>query len=175
MSRGDDTTAGPVTESPSPGWGAALGFLRFGGETPRVRGPDALAIQQITERVYRYGWSFDERRADLLRTCFTENASWSGNIAGVDEVEAVHGRDTIVTWLSGFWDRQTDQRRHHMMSVSVTMKDDDHAHACSSLLLTSVSGSSLAIVLTSFYRFDLEQSHDAWRISNLFEGCDVPF
>ena len=140
-----------------------------------MRGPDALAIQQITERVYRYGWSFDERRADLLRACFTENASWSGTIAGVDDVEAVHGRDTIVTWLSGFWGRQTDQRRHHMMSVSVTMKDDDHADACSSLLLTSVSGSSLAIVLTSFYRFDLERSNDAWRISNLFEGCDVPF
>ena len=87
----------------------------------------------------------------------------------------MQGRDAIVTWLSGFWERQTDQRRHHMMSVSVTMKDDDNAEARSSLLLTSASSSSLAVVLTSFYRFQLERSDDAWRISDLFEGCDVPF
>ena len=164
----------PTTVSPSPGWGSAKGFLRFDSAAASVGSETALATQQIIERVSRYAWSFDERRADLLAECFTDDAVWSGDIAGERPVDSVRGRDAIVGWLSEFWPRQMDQRRHLMMSVSVTPKNETQATALSSLLLTSASSSTLSVVLTSFYQFELERSQGVWRISSLFEGCDVP-
>lgn len=160
--------------SPLPGWGAALGFLNFPESRHRSRG-DALAIAAITELVHRYAWSFDERRADLLQDCFTPSATWSGSIGGTENIVPLRGRTAIVEWLSGFWRRQSDQRRHNMMSVSVTIEEDDRAIALSSLLLTSASEGIMEIVLTSFYRFELERVGEVWRISSLFEGCDVTF
>ena len=163
-----------IPASPSPGWGSALGFLDFNVARPETQ-RDALAIHEITERVYRYGWSFDEHRADLLADCFTLNATWSGNIGGLEPLVVRQGRDGIVEWLCGFWAGQSDQRRHNMTSVSVAVESDHRAVVHSSLLLTSANNGSLAIVLTSFYRFKLERAADIWRISSLFEGCDVAF
>jgi hypothetical protein len=149
--------------------------LRFDSSAEPASSRSALATQQIIERVSRYGWSFDERRADLLAECFTDDAVWSGDIAGERPVSTVRGRDAVVGWLSEFWPRQQDQRRHLMMSVSVTLKNETQASALSSLLLTSAKSSTLSLVLTSFYQFELERSRGIWRISSLFEGCDVPF
>jgi hypothetical protein len=161
--------------APAPGWGAAHGFIALDTTpTNRFAGSD-LATYLINERISRYGWAFDERRADLLAECFTEDAEWSGNIGGVDVVDPVRGRSEIVAWLSEFWPRQLDQRRHHMMSVSLSVSSPESATAISSLLLTSATHGSLSLVLTSFYTFELVCSNGVWRIKRLFEGCDVPF
>jgi hypothetical protein len=161
--------------APAPGWGAAQGFISFDATYTSAFEQSDLARYLINERISRYGWAFDERRAELLAECFTEDAEWSGSIGGVDTVEPVRGRSEIVAWLSEFWPRQLDQRRHHMMSVSVSATSAEKATAISSLLLTSASQGSLSLVLTSFYTFELVCSKGAWRIKKLFEGCDVPF
>lgn len=170
-------TGDPVqdpTSGPPPSWGSAGGFLTFrSGGNPDDR--HALDAHLIQERIARYGWSFDERRADQLAQCFTEDALWWGNIAGTAPVEPVRGRDSIVTWLSDFWPRQSDQRRHLMTSVLIQDQSPSHASAICSLLLTSAQAATLSVVLTSFYRFALVKSSGVWQINELFEGCDVPF
>jgi hypothetical protein len=129
----------------------------------------------IVERVHRYGWAFDERRRDALRTCFTEDAVWEGDVQGAEHIGPIRGREEIVDWLAGFWDRQTDQRRHLMPSVVVDRRGPTEADALAYLVLTSATGTSLTIVLTSFYRMRLVNQAGTWRIRHLFEGCDVAF
>jgi hypothetical protein len=159
---------------PAPSWGSARGFLAFEPIQESSR-RDVLDSHLIQERIARYGWSFDERRADLLAQCFTQDAVWSGDIGGTSPVAPVSGRDDIVSWLSEFWPRQSDQRRHLMMSVSILHQEPESAKAVSSLLLTSASSETLSVVLTSFYRFELAKSDGIWRISELFEGCDLQY
>jgi hypothetical protein len=62
-----------------------------------------------------------------------------------------------------------------MMSVSILHQEPESAKAVSSLLLTSASSETLSVVLTSFYRFELAKSDGIWRISELFEGCDLQY
>jgi hypothetical protein len=128
----------------------------------------------IAERINCYAWSFDERRAGLLADCFTDNAVWHGNLGGMEPVPPIHGRDEIVSWLCAFWDRQTDQRRHMLMSVEIDELTPTNATAVTSLLLTSVEA-ELKIALTSFYQMRLVRHNGEWLIDDLFEGGDVPF
>jgi len=155
-----------------PGWGTASRNLEL--RPTNVVSDGDLDNWLIAELIHTYAWGFDERRSELLRCCFTQDAVWHGTIGPDEPIEPVRGRDAIVSWLSGFWERQTDQRRHLIMSLSVDRMGDARAQATTSLLLTSVEA-ELALVLTSFYRFTLVKHEGTWLIEELFEGCDIPF
>jgi hypothetical protein len=161
---------------PRPAWGSASGALEF-RNAPGGSDPDTeLQRWLVRERVYRYGWAFDERRPDVLMSCFDQDATWSANLMGESEVPTIRGRDQIVRWLSAFWDRQGDQRRHLMMSMTVDGLTERHATAVTSLLLLSATAMpSLSVALTSFYRFGMVRRDGLWLITSLFEGCDAPF
>jgi hypothetical protein len=156
---------------PTPAWGTSNDLLVLSAaDAPHEAGDRDL----ITERIAQYAWGFDERRADLLAGSFTEHAVWHGNLGGLEPVPPVHGRDQIVAWLSAFWDRQNDQRRHMMMSTQIDNLTATSATVVTSLLLTSME-TELRIVLTSFYLAHLVRQNDEWLIDDLFEGGDVPF
>lgn len=157
---------------PVPAWGSSLGLLGFTGSSD---GQSLADRRRIVERVHRYGWAFDERQVVELEDCFIVDAQWSGDIMGVEPIDTVLGRRAIVKWLSGFWSRQDDQRRHHMMSVLVCDQTAVTARATSSLLMSACRASSLDVALTSFYTFDLAKEDGVWRIRHLFEGCDRTF
>ena len=60
-----------------PGWASHSGTIALGkGATAN----DPGARQLVLERVARYCWAYDERRADLLEDCFTEDGVWEGNV-----------------------------------------------------------------------------------------------
>jgi hypothetical protein len=164
-----------TASQPEPGWGSRYGFLSVpdAGGAPTSASP--IASMAIQERIHRYAWAFDERRRDVLANCFTADAVWAGNTAGTAPVAPLHGRNAIADWLSGFWTRQVDQRRHLLLSVVVSHEDETSAHALASLALTAARAGRIAIVLTSFYNFDLVREEEIWRIAGLFEGFDVPF
>lgn len=159
------------TPVPSPAWGSASGFLPLASAS---RVADAAASWVIGERISTYAWAFDERRRELLSTCFTEDAVWHGSLAGIEPVPPIRGREAIVDWLTAYWDRQTDQRRHLLMSTQIDPLGADRARATCSLLLTAVE-TELRIALTSFYRVELTRIDGDWLIDDLFEGGDVPF
>jgi hypothetical protein len=142
---------------------------------PDISAAAALDRQLIVDRVYRYGWAFDERRLDALRACFTEDAVWEGNTGGEEPVAPINGREQIAEWLAGFWQRQPDQRRHMMVSIVVDNQTPESADALASLILTSAQDSAISTVLTSFYRLRLVKHADSWLIAHLFEGFDVAF
>lgn len=165
-------TAQPRASLPTPGWGADSGLLAL---SPASREPqDDLLRMRIAERLHAYAWGFDERRIDVLRGCFTEDAVWHGSLAGRESVGPVHGADAIIEFLTSYWPRQADQRRHYMLSLEVDPVTASEVLATTALLLTAV-GKRLEIVLTSFYRFRLVEQGGRWLIADLFEGGDTVY
>jgi hypothetical protein len=129
---------------------------------------------RIAERIHAYAWGFDERQADVLRSCFTDDAVWHGSLAGRQSVGPVRGAEAIIGFLTSYWPRQTDQRRHLFVSLEIDPVNATEVLATASLLLTAVE-QQLDIVLTSFYRFRLVVRDGVWLIADLFEGGDVDY
>ncbi len=158
---------------PAPAWGFASGDLPLVPGTADKADADAQRVQ-VAERIHAYAWAFDERRRDLLAACFTAGAVWHGSFGDGSQVAPTRGRDEIVAWLSSYWDRQEDQRRHLIMSMQVDGLTPTNAIAICSLLLLSVHH-ELRPVLTSFYRVRLVLDDGRWLIDDLFEGGDLAF
>jgi len=172
--RGGDLVNGKALQ-PKPGWATHSGFA----VPPCVSSPDTARIPDrilAAERIYRYGWAYDERDSDALIDCFTEQAVWEGRLMGVDQIGPHKGRGAVVTWLSGFWNEQNDQRRHLFTNVIVDEPCGMEITAHAYLLLASSSGGSTTIVSAGPYRFALACGEDcAWRIARLVGGFDAPF
>jgi uncharacterized protein (TIGR02246 family) len=159
---------------PQPGWGRFTGHVRVTRLSHSEAGR-ALDRLEIAERVYRYGWAYDERDPELLSDSFVDDAVWEGSIMGQVSVGPFAGREKIVDWLSAFWNEQQDQRRHIFTNVVVQALTEDTATAHAYLLLTATSESKTTPVTTGPYRFELTRQNDSWRIARLVAGFDAPF
>jgi hypothetical protein len=129
----------------------------------------------IAERIYRYGWAYDERDARRLGECFTEDAAWEGNIMGQTPVGPFEGRDRIVEWLTEFWTVQQDQRRHMFTNVITDQHSEAEAMSHAYLLLTASSDAAMIPQTAGPYRFLLTRQQHDWRIKHLIGGFDAPF
>jgi SnoaL-like domain len=159
---------------PQPGWGRTTGHVRVGRLSHSEAGR-ALDRLEIAERVYRYGWGYDERDRELLGDCFTHDAVWEASIMGQVSVGPFAGREKIVEWLATFWDEQQDQRRHIFTNLVVQDMTEDTATAHAYLLLTATTETTTTPVTTGPYRFELSRQDDSWRILRLVAGFDAPF
>jgi hypothetical protein len=130
----------------------------------------------IGERVHRYGWGYDERDPGQLADCFTADGVWEGSIMGADQVGPFVGRDAVVAFLAGFWDVQTDQRRHIFTNVVVDDLTGTTATAHAYLLLTASSDATMTPVTNGPYRLEMRKEEGGvWRIARLTAGFDAPF
>jgi hypothetical protein len=129
---------------------------------------------EIVERIYRYGWGYDERDRELLSDCFIEEAVWEGNLMGTTPMGPFNGRDAIVAFLMEFWEVQVDQRRHIFTNVILQDLTATEATAHGYLLLTAAGDETMTPVTTGPYRFELVRQDDSWRIRRLVAGFDAP-
>lgn len=160
---------------PVPAWGHGEGFLSLGAGAPvdgAVRVVDRLAI---VDRLHRYCWSYDERRAEQLRDCFTQDGVWEGNVMGEIPIGPFTGVDEIVRWLTEFWPHQRDQRRHMFVNTIVEDQQDETATALAYLLLFGARNAAVRLETTAFYRLALRKEGEQWRLAHLFAGFDAPF
>ncbi|MCU1526628.1 MAG: hypothetical protein JWP75_391 [Frondihabitans sp.] len=158
-----------------PAWAHASGVLHLqpldGADEQTARARTAIA-----DRMSRYAWAFDERRPDLLADCFTADATWQANIRNETIVGPFTGRDAVVEYMSGFWPRQHDQRRHMIMNPMVTNQSDDAATIHTYHLLVSSSTDAIVPVTCGFYEVRMARESDGiWRIASLIAGYDLPF
>lgn len=166
--------SGTTDLQPEPGWGRTTQHTRVGRLSHSEVGR-ALDRIEIAERIYRYGWGYDEKDPELLGDCFTEDAVWEGNIMGQNPVGPFEGREKIVEWLGAFWDEQDDQRRHIFTNVIVQDLTDDTATAHAYLMLTGAGDAKMAPITTGPYRLELVRQEDSWRLQRLVAGFDAPF
>jgi ketosteroid isomerase-like protein len=159
---------------PSPAWANA-------SEHSRVTALDHRGAERaidhvlIAERIYRYGWAYDERDRELLGDCFTEDAVWEGSVMGQQPVGPFEGREAILDFLTDFWDVQDDQRRHIFTNVIVQDLADTTATAHAYLMLTASENAHMTPVTAGPYRLELVRESDSWRLTRLVGGWDAPF
>ena len=158
-----------------PAWAHAAGILDLGAGV-RMDGPEAAADRaQITERIARYCWSYDERRLELLANCFTEDAVWEGNVLGRIPIGPFVGRATIKSWLGDFWPHQHDQRRHMLLNTIVERQTRETATTLSYLLLMASTGAVASIESIGCYKTAYRRVGEDWLIERLTAGFDKPF
>ena len=161
---------------PAPAWAREGGHTNLAAAARAADAGDATDARLVAERIARYGWSFDERDRDGLGECFTEDGVWRGLIMGTQDVGPFEGRAAIVDFLTGFWDGQSDQRRHVFTNVVVDSLDADRATAQAYLLLLASSEERTGVETAGPYRFEARRDDDGiWRLTLLAAGFDVPF
>lgn len=163
-------------EQPSiPAWAHKTGILDLRlpvASTDRCIASDRAAF---CERIARYCWAYDERRADRLRECFTPDAIWEGSVLGQVSIGPFEGREAIVDWLGKFWPHQRDQRRHMLLNTIVEEQTDVTAITLSYLLLMASTGEVVSMESMGFYRTVYRRQDLDWQISRLTAGFDKPF
>lgn len=155
---------------PSPAWAHSTGAITLTGG---LTGIDTRT--DLAERLYRYCWSYDERRVELLADCFTADAIWRGSVMGETVVGPHIGRKLVIEWLTGFWEHQRDQRRHVITNLIIERHDDNSATCLAYLLLLGSKRAAVALESAGIYRVDLRREADTWRICRLDAAFDVPF
>ncbi len=162
---------------PRPGWASATGVAQL----PAVAVGDVSIRVHLEECLARYCWGFDERLSDTLADCFTPDAIWSGHVMGETQIGPFTGREQVLTWLTGFWPYQRDQRRHIITTMTVTALGETPsgtptAEAHAYLLLVGTKRRTTTLECSGLYRLSFSQEVDGqWRISHLTAGFDSPF
>ncbi len=160
---------------PSPAWAHRTGTLNLRSAAQRTVAPPLDPRQALQEVIHRYCWAFDERRADLLAECFTQDGTWEASVMGETRVGPFVGQAQVQEWLSRFWDHQRDQRRHLILNFVVEDLREDRATALAYLLLMGSSDAASRMESVGFYRLDYRRDAGTWRIESLMAGFDSPF
>jgi ketosteroid isomerase-like protein len=159
---------------PIPGWGHATGAIAMRPAAVWGAVPAEL-LPEVQQCVNRYSWAFDERREDALRECFTEDAVWEASAMGETAVGPFTGRDAVLGWLTRFWPRQRDQRRHVFTNWVVDEADGDEVTAYCYLQLFGSSGGESRFETAGFARFVLRREGARLAIRRFTAGFDSPF
>jgi hypothetical protein len=160
---------------PVPAWANKAGRIVLKAlRTPRASN-EAIDRLLIAERIYRYGWAYDERDRELFSDCFCEESIWDGRVMDQEQVGPFVGRQAIVDWNTDFWKVQDDQRRHVFTNVIIDDLSDTEAVAHAYLLLTSAHDQEMRPVTTGPYQIKLVKEPDSWRIKHLTSSFDAAF
>jgi hypothetical protein len=167
----------PESLRPAPGWARSMGRSAVKPLVSAQQAGAAIDRELIAERVARYGWAYDERDREGLGDCFTEDGVWEGQIMGIEPVGPFDGRAAIVEFLTGFWDEQSDQRRHVFTNVVLDDVGQDTATAHAYLILLGSSEASMTALTAGPYRFELlrDPADGVWRLKRLAAGFDAPY
>ena len=105
------------------------------------------------EQLYAdYAWAMDANNFGLLGEVFTEQATFTLDITGVeDPIGPFEGREAIIEFISGAVTEQTDVRRHVITNIRTEGDDVATAH----LSLFSTENGELSVVTTGIYRCGL--------------------
>jgi hypothetical protein len=160
---------------PPPAWAHRAGVVQLRSEAERSVSPSLDPRQALQEVIHRYCWAFDERRADILGECFTEDGTWEASVMGETRVGPFVGQAQVQEWLSRFWDHQRDQRRHLILNFIVEDLQADRATALAYLLLMGSCDAASRMESVGFYRLDFRNDAGTWRIASLAAGFDSPF
>jgi ketosteroid isomerase-like protein len=152
----------------APGWGREhLTTIRSGDVD--LDPTEQFAVHQT---LIRYAFALDQRDLQALRGVLTDDASWHLHIDGEEDLGPIIGRDSILEFVGGAMTAETDQRRHHLLNVTLHSADSDTALAQAYLMLTANTGGNAGVLATGFYTFRLRRSEAGWQITELLLGTD---
>lgn len=132
------------------------------------------ALDAIKDTIARASWAADEHDADMLADSYMPDATSRIDIGDV-ELPTAQGRDFIVGFMTQFWSQQTDQRRHYHSNWQVEALSDSSATVVSLGLIVVITDSEASILTTGWYRDQLINQGDRWRIQARHLHLDKPF
>ena len=162
--------------NPRPGWATSDKLVTLQGPATSDGNIDALDRILAGETLYRFAFAYDEQDRAALANCFTADAVLSATTAGVHDFGTYTGQDEVVGWLSAYWGRTTDQRRHIVTNVTVDAQQVASAHVTAMLLVTAAENATFRPVTAGLYVADLVKEKDGvWRMSQFTLGFDASF
>jgi hypothetical protein len=129
----------------------------------------------IHELLSRAAYAFDEREMDMLKQCFTKDASMLVDITGVGEVGPFEGREAIMQLMIDTLAAQTDVRRHVISNFFFESEKKKKARVVSSLVVFSVENGDINVIISGIYRDDVVRKGGDWRIQHRRLDLDLPF
>ena len=137
-----------------------------------MKSSDKLAIHELLSRA---AYSIDQRKLEVFRQCFTDDASMLINISGSGEVGPFEGRESIMQLVSDTWAVHTDVRRHVISNFFFEVEGKKAATVVSSLVVSSVENGEINVIISGIYRDDVVKADCTWQISHRHLGLDIPF
>ena len=130
----------------------------------------------INDILADYAWANDAKDEGILKRIFAEDATFSLEIAGVeDKIGPFEGRDAIVDFIYPTVRDQTDQRRHAIVNARFVEDEDDRARVRAYLLLNVIDGGTLDVKSAGVYDVGFARSGDGWEIKSMHLALDAPF
>ncbi len=131
---------------------------------------------QIQTLLAQASYGYDARDLDLLESCLTEDAQMSLCIAGGDLVGPFEGRDNIMQLYSSSMDAQSDVRKHVVSNIIIDdAESTDTLNVTSILTLFATQDGETRLLTVGFYRDQVTQSADGWRISKRHVDLDSAY
>jgi 3-phenylpropionate/cinnamic acid dioxygenase small subunit len=122
---------------------------------------DLVDRQQITDTLYRYASSIDDKDYVTLRYLMVDDA-----VGKYGDAPAIEGADEIVKWI----DEATQDRawQHHKLTVYHVDIDGDEARALTyhTSHQTTVDDPDTVIVIVARYRDVLRREGETWKIAD---------
>jgi len=135
--------------------------------------PRAVAARlQIQEAFFRFGIAHDEARADVVGSCFTEDAVFEVAQGQAEPFVRYQGRAEIIRRIAAIVAEQGDQRRHCITNVLVETLAANTASAIA-YGIVPVAADGLSLGATVLYTADLVREDDGcWRFGYFYIGMD---
>jgi ketosteroid isomerase-like protein len=164
------------TLNPRPSWATTDGIITLQGPDRAARPDQASDKVLAAETLYRFGFAYDEQDAGALADCFTEDATLTATTAGTHSFGTYTGRAAVIRWLTAYWGKTRDQRRHIVTNPMVDDLTATGATVTAMLLVTAAENRAFRPVTAGVYRVTVRKDPDqAWRISHFTLGFDAPF
>jgi hypothetical protein len=134
-----------------------------------VPADDRAAINEVFAR---YAIAYDERRFDVLASCFHEDASYDVWL-GPRRVSKFEGRQAIVDGIeSVIVEQGTEQRRHHIGNVVLDSLGPAAALATAYASVVIVGAAGVAVQASAIYNAELACRDGVWRFTKVVVGLD---
>jgi ketosteroid isomerase-like protein len=162
--------------NPRPSWASADRIITLQGPDRAARPDQASGKVLAAETLYRFGFAYDEQDAAALADCFTPDATLTATTAGTRSFGTHTGREAVLGWLTAYWGKTRDQRRHIITNPMVDDLTTTSATVTAMLLVTAAEDGALRPVTAGVYRAVVRKNADqAWRISQFTLGFDASF
>lgn len=129
----------------------------------------------ILETLHRVAWGYDAARLDVVERCFAPDAVMSMRVQQGELIGPYEGREAIMTLMSDSLASQDDQRRHIVTNPFFDGVTTTSATVTTYLLLVAVTGGTLHLLSTGYYRDEMILGGDAWSIRNRYLALDLPY
>ena len=130
---------------------------------------------QILELLRRAAWAYDERKLDLLASCFCDESVFSIQIAGAEDlIGPFEGLDAIMGLYRGSLDVQTDVRRHVISNAFFT-REEDGPVVVSNLTLFATEAGTAKLLCTGVYCDEVQLVDGRWCLHRRHLDLDSPY